>query len=607
MNEKKRFSIFALNLLLVTVFLFVMSLTTSNTMTSIDSKVKKNGVEINLENKSKVDYVYGPSATKYFDTEDQANLYVKEMEKEHQEMKEKVEMMGGEYVYEIKLIDKSTNEIIEKTFDTLEDLDIYLEEVKTDMENQNLVINNIQIVPSSEVSYTNYNETFATYELAEANLNKYIEEIESKYGTITNYEIKEEIEETAKEVVESNTDVILESELESYQTNVKEIYQQYLDNAKENEIYELSISEPKKVGEIINEILTPIENGTLTFDSLKEAEEKKAELDASSTDNTIIKTSDITKKTAEITEEYDTFQKEFNTEEEVSNYLESLETEGYTIQSWWTEKVENGNTLTVQTVNKIDESRSSYIIDKSNQYILIKQGSGSVAVWTPTALSSEAQQQFMSSYYQANHVDDSTSEGHISYVEFISGYGSFDLSHIGNNWGTYTFSDNGNTIVMNCDAKKISHLNYGQYQTSLKYVVHVIVSKQVVHEKYEFDYEISKREIVVIDQLEISYTIEKQEKKNVYQVNVEASLPNAYHLEIDYTRPNYEVTHYGVGTITTDIEEENPEFGMGSTSSEPQQMTSYLPPKTGVDKNPSYLPVAVIALGVLLISKKILL
>ena len=46
----------------------------------------------------------------------------------------------------------------------------------------------------------------------------------------------------------------------------------------------------------------------------------------------------------------------------------------------------------------------------------------------------------------------------------------------------------------------------------------MIVSKQVVHEKYEFDYEISKREIVVIDQLEISYTIEKQEKKNVYQV-----------------------------------------------------------------------------------------
>ncbi len=598
MKEKVKFSIFALSLFLVTVLLFVVSLTTnSNVVVTSNSITKGNGLEVNAVNNKRIDYVWGPSATKVFNSKEEALIYASEVEKEHQELKEKVELDGGEYVYEVKLTDKSTNNVIVEKFTSFEELQLYIEEVTNDFDN-NIIINNIEVIPSFEVYKDNFYGTFKTYELAQSELNKYIEKIEEQYGEITSYVIYENSINTDEELVENKTDVVLATDLEEYKEKVNDIYNEYLNNASENEIFNLEISEPKKVGEEINETIISSENGTLVFDTLEEAKNKKAELEGSSTLENVVTTTDIIEK-EEITQKYDNFVKEFNTKEEALNYLEELKNSGYTIESYYIDEQSSGDSTTVKTVEKIDESRSTYEISKDNNYILIKQGSGTVAIWTENALTAEQQQEFINSYYLANNVDGATSEGNIEHFEFISGYNSFDLSYIANNWGTYTFVDNGNTIVMNCDKDKISHLNYGQFENgTTKYVVNVIVSSQIVNKKYSFDYTKVTKKIEIIDKLEISYTITKHYVNTEYVAFAGALLPEYYNLTIDYTEPSFEVSHYGVGSIEITDDTDLP---IGSTFYEEDTI---LPPKTGVNSKTNYLPLTAVVFALLLVSKK---
>lgn len=599
MKEKVKFSIFALSLFLVTVLLFVVSLTTnSNVVVTSNSITKGNGLEVNAVNNKRIDYVWGPSATKVFNSKEEALIYASEVEKEHQELKEKVELDGGEYVYEVKLTDKSTNNVIVEKFTSFEELQLYIEEVTNDFDN-NIIINNIEVIPSFEVYKDNFYGTFKTYELAQSELNKYIEKIEEQYGEITSYVIYENSINTDEELVENKTDVVLATDLEEYKEKVNNIYNEYLNNASENEIFNLEISEPKKVGEEVNETIISSENGTLVFDTLEEAKNKKAELEGSSTLENVVTTTDIIEK-EEITQKYDNFVKEFNTKEEALNYLEELKNSGYTIESYYIDEQSSGDSTTVKTVEKIDESRSTYEISKDNNYILIKQGSGTVAIWTENTLTAEQQQEFINSYYLANNVDGSTSEGNIEHFEFISGYNSFDLSYIANNWGTYTFVDNGNTIVMNCDKDKISHLNYGQFENgTTKYIVNVIVSSQIVNKKYSFDYTKVTKKIEIIDKLEISYTITKHYVNTEYVAFAGALLPEYYNLTIDYTEPSFEVSHYGVGSIEITDDTDLP---IGSTFYEEED--TILPPKTGVNSKTNYLPLTAVVFALLLVSKK---
>ena len=426
-----------------------------------------------------------------------------------------------------------------------------------------------------------------------------MKKIEEQYGEITSFVIYENSINTDEELVENKTDVVLANDLEEYKEKVNNIYNEYLNNASENEIFNLEISEPKKVGEEINETIISSENGTLIFDTLEEAKNKKAELEGSSTLENVVTTTDIIEK-EEITQKYDNFVKEFNTKEEALNYLEELKNSGYTIESYYIDEQSSGDSTTVKTVEKIDESRSTYEISKDNNYILIKQGSGTVAIWTENALTAEQQQEFINSYYLANNVDGSTSEGNIEHFKFISGYNSFDLSYIANNWGTYTFVDNGNTIVMNCDKDKISHLNYGQFENgTTKYIVNVTVSSQLVNKKYSFDYTKITKEIEIIDKLEISYTITKHYVNTEYVAFAGALLPEYYNLTIDYTEPSFEVSHYGVGSIEITDDTDLP---IGSTFYEEED--TILPPKTGVNSKTNYLPLTVIVFGLLLVSKK---
>ena len=576
MKEKTRFSIFALSLCLVTVLLFVVSLMPNNTVVAkATAPVKRTGI---INNK-RIDYVSGPSDTKYFTSKEDAQKYALEMEKQHQGIQKNVEEAGGEYVYEVILTDKSTKEVLNKDFISLEELNTYVEEVKNELDSE-MIINDITVSPSIE-SYKDYfNETFKNYADAQKELNKYIEKMEDQYGTIISSEITEEEKTTEETIVESKTEVILETDLEEYKNSINHIYNEYLSQSSKNEVFSLEIQDPVKVGEKTIEKIISSENGTLVFDTLEEAKNKKAELDGSSTDKVVITTSDIREK-EEISQEYNTFTKTFETEDDVLTYLETLKQEGYTIEDYSLDEVTTGNKLQVNSVNKIDGSQSSYSIDKSNNYLLIKQGSGVVAIWTEAELSLSQQQQRF---------------------EFIHGYGSFDLSFIGNNWGTYTFTVYGNTVVMECEKERISHLNYGQYEVEKNYQLTVNVSKPKVTKKYEFDFTKTVKEIEIVDQLEISYTISKHDIYYEYKAQAEAQLPESYHLEMNYTHPQFEVYHHGNGSIeitdTTDS-------GLGSTFYEPEASNNvYLPPKTGIQEKTNVLPITILALGFLFMWKK---
>lgn len=597
MKEKTRFSIFALSLCLVTVLLFVVSLMPNNTVVAkTTAPVKRTGITSN----KRIDYVSGPSDTKYFTSKEDAQKYALEMEKQHQGIQKNVEEAGGEYVYEVIITDKSTNEILKKDFASLEELNSYVEEVKKSFDSE-VIINDITVSPSIESYKDSFNETFKNYADAQKELNEYIEKMEEQYGTIISYEITEEEKTTEETTVESKTEVILATDLEEYKNSINHIYNEYLNQANKNEVFSLKIQDPVKVGEKTIEHVISSENGTLVFDTLDEAKNKKAELEGSSTNKVVITTSDIREK-EETSKDYDTFTKTFETEDDALMYLETLKQEGYTIENYSLDEVATGNKLQVNSVNKIDRSQSSYSIDKSNNYLLIKQGSGVVAIWTEVELSLSQRQQFMQSYFVANNVDGSTTEEKIKRFEFIHGYGSFDLSFIGNNWGTYTFTDYGNTIVMECEKERISHLNYGQYEVEKSYQLTVNVSKPKVTKKYEFYFTKTVKEIEVVDQLEISYTISKHDTYYEYHVQAEAQLPESYHLEMNYTHPQFEVYHHGNGSIeitdTTDS-------GLGSTFYEPEASNNvYLPPKTGIQEKTNVLPITILALGILFMWKK---
>ena len=113
------------------------------------------------------------------------------------------------------------------------------------------------------------------------------------------------------------------------------------------------------------------------------------------------------------------------------------------------------------TVIKDDESKEKYEMPDNTAYVVLKQGNGTIVVWTTEEATDESAKEQLLEMVRDK---DSSIKGDEKVV-FISGEGTHDLSDLnekGNAWGTYIFEtdeDTGN-LILTCVGKKISHINY---------------------------------------------------------------------------------------------------------------------------------------------------
>lgn len=209
-------------------------------------------------------------------------------------------------------------------------------------------------------------------------------------------------------------------------------------------------------------------DGTLEFASEEEALNKKAELEV---DNEFEK---ITATTREEVERIDKeeISEEYATREEAEEVLEILKDNGYVVDAEISE-INSGITGNVVSgISRPSASRYEFPIDKTN-FVLIKQGSGYVAVWTEYELTDIEKTTFVETYNTVNSgnskFDGSTTDISMDMITWIFGYDAHDLSNIGTNWGTYTFSKDEEDIIMTCN--KISHAIEGYATPKVKYVI----------------------------------------------------------------------------------------------------------------------------------------
>lgn len=234
--------------------------------------------------------------------------------------------------------------------------------------------------------------------------------------------------------------------------------------------------------------------------------------------------------------------------ESLNSTIENLRTLGWILDSISIEEIAGELTGKVNTAIKDPNSKSSYIFDSSNNYILVKQGQkGTVAVWTEKELNDKAKEEFSNTY--KNITEDGSTSGDLD-ITFISGYNTFDLSFIGNGWGTdYTFSkDNSGNIVLTIPSKAVSHVVYGYIEESTKTykvtgMMHKEIDKYVVHNSkriYGFDYEVeaSGNKILFAVDAEAKKILVEEGQKLTYRLDTNVK-ETAYNL-------SYEVYSYGL-------------------------------------------------------------
>ncbi len=122
----------------------------------------------------------------------------------------------------------------------------------------------------------------------------------------------------------------------------------------------------------------------------------------------------------------------------------------------------NDEVITINDFAKVDASLSEYNFTfngEDNRYVVIKQAT-KVIIWTEKVVAVEEQAEFMEDF-KAVCTDKSLN---LDDVTFVYGAGEHDLTYLGTQFGTYTFEvkDNG-TVVLSCNADKISHADYGTY------------------------------------------------------------------------------------------------------------------------------------------------
>ena len=270
-------------------------------------------------------------------------------------------------------------------------------------------------------------------------------------------------------------------------------------------------------------------------------------------------------------------------------------TDGYTVLKDLTEvtEVTEFDGSIVGDVFK-KESNGSGIFTKTlsgtDNFMVIKQASDYLVVWTPTELSTTAQDKFiedLDAKEPSLHVDTYDREN----IIFKYGYGTFDLSSLGPQWTLYTVSYNVDTneTTFTCDKDKISHLLYGKLGVTSYWQ---ISGKIKVSEELPAWY-------IKVTIVTYSYEIEAtgEECETTYKANynyerktmscVDPSYTLSYEVE-HITKKNYLMIKWFVGSQF---------LGAGTTE----------PPETGIEPTKVYyneILISLLGLGVLYKNRK---
>ena len=236
-----------------------------------------------------------------------------------------------------------------------------------------------------------------------------------------------------------------------------------------------------------------------------------------------------------------TIEGEYSSREDAQKAIDALKAQGYIVEGSSISEVPGSITGEVEEkVYKNEDNVDSYTFGIGTDYVVIKQASGAIAVWTKEELTSQQQALFIESYRE--NAGDNSSEN-ASTVKFISGFGTFDLSELGNGWGTsYTFSEKDNNVVLSASKDKISHVMYGTLvRENTKYVLSGTKYKEKDVYKvdwtkvtYGFDYKLNASALVnekvtkymvvsIFNKLEKEATLEYRIDETFFDKKIELS------------------------------------------------------------------------------------
>lgn len=308
--------------------------------------------------------------------------------------------------------------------------------------------------------------------------------------------------------------------------------------------YEFMREYPKASGSV-----KKIANGYSTESGSYEFSNKE---DALSKIEEITKDTDLEKVSTSLREEKKNTDKEsiyseYNTKEEAESTINKLRNDGYVVDAT-IEEVSEGITGNVESGTKFD-SASRYVFSiVDTNFILIKQGNDHYAVWTEYELTDNEKNTFVETYNLVNSgnskFDGSTVSISKEDISWIYGFKAHDLSSVGTNWGTYTFTKSGSSIILTCDAKKVSHIIQG-YATlknskyilsGTKYMEETIWYVDYVKTVYSFLYKIDAS--VLLDESVTKYKVlsnfEKMGKEVILSYSIDTKfLSKKYRLSYE--------------------------------------------------------------------------
>lgn len=308
--------------------------------------------------------------------------------------------------------------------------------------------------------------------------------------------------------------------------------------------YEFMREYPKASGSV-----KKIANGYSTESGSYEFSNKE---DALSKIEEITKDTDLEKVSTSLREEKKNTDKEsiyseYNTKEEAESTINKLRNDGYVVDAT-IEEVSEGITGNVESGTKFD-SASRYVFSiVDTNFILIKQGNDHYAVWTEYELTDNEKNTFVETYNLVNSgnskFDGSTVSISKEDISWIYGFKAHDLSSVGTNWGTYTFTKSGSSIILTCDAKKVSHVIQG-YATlknskyilsGTKYMEETIWYVDYVKTVYSFLYKIDAS--VLLDESVTKYKVlsnfEKMGKEVILSYSIDTKfLSKKYRLSYE--------------------------------------------------------------------------
>lgn len=470
---------------------------------------------------------------------------------------------------------------VNEKFDTEEEAKAKKEELeKGDIESSDLSIE------KKDAVIENVDRTFNTKEEA---LN-FVKEYKEKYNAdlsvseiygewISNGTIEvKELSGLTKEELDKEVEKI-KNEIESAST----------DNIR----YEVLVQQTSKTEKVY--VKDNVTNETKVFNSLEEANKFIDNLKLSEDENIKVEINGPVLKKVLVGSETSAIEKLFESEEALNAYIEKLKEEGYELNDIATEKVIEKHTekvptgdVTIKDSNKLD-SNSKYEV-KGN-YIMLKQASGNIAIWTKEEMTKEEQESFKENWFKGNY---DSAIGKDVNVHFIFGEGEKDLSYIGNGWGSYNITVKNDKIVMTCDAKRISHINYGSYEPEYaekeveetKYKVTGNKTMNKYEDKYQVDYK--KIEKIFEEVTTYGAVISKEEFIRDYLYNVNGSYEKegeSWILSGEYIKNNRGSLFYGLIAAKEKDKEINDEEEKDKDKEKDEEELNASAPQTGDDNN----------------------